>query len=538
MLDAAGTVRAANEAASRLWQTAAADLIGQPVVALFAFEVTSNDPGWRESQWEVLIATSLGRPLALDAQPFEPVPAIPIRIELETACGPDAAYFARVTKITAPSPVASASSDSTSSASVSTPATSTSAPSSFSSSSTNEGPAVLAARGPLGFFDVDVLTGRVVTSPAWKKILGYDESDVIETHAAWRELIHPDDTAALPDRVGKPSLTGARDFSVEIRLRHRLGHYVWVQSSGVQLFGADRALQRVLGVNLDITERKEAEELGFASEDRLERLADSGEVAVFDLDFTTSAYWCSSAFADLAGTDSPDSVPAALLKLLPQSATDKGLAPFLAETSPGSPFFTQAITLHTADGDKPALLAAHRQWSRKRDLVRVVGLLLPLPAGTGDGLIPGALLPGMLDTLGEAVLLTDARAQVVYLNQKASRLTGYSLAEARTQKLNDVLKLVRREDGRPDDTAVDLVLAAEEQPRLYAEHAVVSISGDTPPMPIMWTTRQVRAPGEGGPTGIIVVFRDPQEMNLTPEEIVRANRFDHNRTPHRTTRSP
>lgn len=527
VLDATGTVRAANDAAGRLWQTAPADLAGQPVVTLFAFEITSTDPAWRESQWEVLIATSLGRPLTLQAQPFEPVAALDIRIELQPAHGPDVAYFARIELAGTPSAPTSASSSAAQSAAPASVSRNSSAP--FASSQfPTDGPALLAGRGAVGFFDLDILQGRVVTSPAWKKMLGYAADEMPDTHETWRGLIHPDDTAALPDRASKAPLTGSRDFSVEIRLRHRLGHYIWVQSSGVQLFGAERTLQRVIGVNLDITERKEAEQLGFASEDRLERLADAGSLAVFDLDFATATHWSSIAFSNLVGNDhnAPDSVTDALLQLLPEAASEQGLHGYFSSSAPAKTFFTQTITVRSADGDRPALLGAHRQWSRKHDLLRVVGFILPLPPGTSDGPIPSTLIPGALDTLGEGVVVTDARAQVVYLNGKAEKLTGYTLAQARRMKLGEVFKLIRREDGRPDDTAVDLVLAAEEQPRLYAEHAIVSNFGGTPPAPIVWTVRQIRADEEGGATGIVVVFRDPQEMTLTPEEIIRANRFD------------
>ncbi len=512
VLDATGTIRAANDAAGRLWQTAPDDLNGQLVVSLFAFEVTSNDPGWRESQWEVLVATSLGRSLKLQAQPFEPVPAVDVRIELQAAHGAETAYFARVhLDLSSAAPAAS---------SATTDLIAPNAPK-------DDGLTLLVARSALGFFDLNLASGRVVTSPAWKKMLGYAADELPDTHEAWRGLIHPDDTAALPDRAGKPPLTGSRDFSVEIRLRHRLGHYVWVHSSGVQLFGSDRTLQRVLGVNLDITERKEAEELGFASEERLERLADSGRLAAFDLDFVTAQSWFSGALHELIGTDDAEPSLDTLLSALPANVADQGLVAFLSATAPGDEFFTQALTIRAADGrELPAVIGAHRQWSRKRELHRAVGFILPLPPGTGGGPVSSALFPGVLDALGEAVIVTDARAQIVYLNGKASRLTGWSLAEARNLKLGDVFKLVRRADGRSDESAVDLVLAAEEQPRLYAEHALVSNAAEAKPAAIIWTTRQVRAPEEGGPAGIVVVFRDPQEMTLTPEEIVRANRFD------------
>ncbi|MET0263797.1 MAG: PAS domain-containing protein, partial [Rariglobus sp.] len=204
VLDKSGVVRAANDSAGRLWQTKPEALTGQLVVSLFAFEVTSNEPGWRESQWEVLIATSLGRPLTLQAQPFEPVPALDVRIELQAAHGPEAAYFARIGIPTTPAPVVAHAATSPKAEPVSSPsatpavAASTTASQPSPGDSSEQGPALLAARGPLGFFDLDLTTGHVATSPAWKKMLGYGPAELADSHDAWRSLIHPEDTDALP----------------------------------------------------------------------------------------------------------------------------------------------------------------------------------------------------------------------------------------------------------------------------------------------------------------------------------------------------
>jgi two-component system, cell cycle sensor histidine kinase and response regulator CckA len=514
VLDASGIVRSANDAAGRLWQTPPASLAGQLAVSLFAFEVVSNDPGWRESQWEVLIATALGRPLRLQAQPFEPESPVEVFIELQSAHGPDAAFFARIT----PRVESAAGTPAVVPTTPSAPSPAPSVP------SPDNAPSLLAARGSLGFFDIDFTNGRTVTSPAWKRMLGYMPGELADTYDAWRELIHPDDTAALPDHVGKPPAGNCRDFSVEFRLRHHAGHYVWVQSSGIQLFNADHTLARVIGVNLDITERKESEEIGFASEDRLGRLGDEGALALFDFDFITGQNWFSSSWKNLLGAGEEPSIEA-FLDALPPTDAELGAAGFLTQTATGEPFFMRPLVLRSGDGEKAVVLGAHRQWSRKRELLRAVGFVLSLPAGTGGGPIPPALMSGLLDTLGEAVIVTDARAQILHLNEKASRLTGYALDATRQLKLGDVFKLVRRNDGVADDTAIDLVLAAEEEPRLYAEHALVSTEEGKAPTPVIWTTRQIWAP-EGGSAGIIVVFRDPQEMTLTPEEIIRANRFD------------
>ena len=44
-------------------------------------------------------------------------------------------------------------------------------------------------------------------------------------------------------------------------------------------------------------------------------------------------------------------------------------------------------------------------------------------------------------------------------------------------------------------------------------------------MPIVWTARATFGP-DAKPRGIVIVFRNPDEMSLTPEELIKANRFE------------
>jgi len=504
-LDASGRVRTSNDAAGYLWQTDPASLIDIPIVNLFAFDVTSSDEGWQEAQWEALLAIAVTSPSPLQARTFGSS-FIDVLLRIYPAHGDQTSYFAEIRQ----APLTTAD-----------PAIPPAAPTATSQS----GPELLVALSSLGFFDVDFRTGRADYSPGWKRLLGHADSDLAKTYDAWLQLIHPEDTAAAPDRVGKHVGVGAHNFSVEFRMRHQLGHYVWIQCIGTRLIGSAGGLERVLGVALDITERKELEEQSFANEDRLQRLSEDGRLALFDLDFTTQIHWFSPACGPLLGDEAEETSLKTLLQSLPESAEEEGVGAFFSAPTPGESFFSQVLKLRRPDGEAiPVVLGAHRQWSRRRELVRVVGFILPLPPGGEGGLMPAGMMAPMLGAIGEGVLVTDAHSRIVYLNQKAEQLTGWALADAGKFKLGDVFKLVRQEDGKADDTAVDLVLALEESPRLYAEHALVSAAGKVP-APIIWTARQ-GWDHQGKPSGIVVVFRNPQEMSLSPEEIVRANRFE------------
>ena len=113
-----------------------------------------------------------------------------------------------------------------------------------------------------GLWDFDTANNRVYLSPRWKSMLGYDETEV--GHAPdWRTLVHSDDMsrvqAAIRDHVaGKTPL-----FESLHRMRHASGEWRWVISRAKARVDDKGRLLRLVGVELDITERKLYEEALF-----------------------------------------------------------------------------------------------------------------------------------------------------------------------------------------------------------------------------------------------------------------------------------
>jgi diguanylate cyclase (GGDEF)-like protein/PAS domain S-box-containing protein len=113
-----------------------------------------------------------------------------------------------------------------------------------------------------GLWDFDTLNNRVYLSPRWKAMLGYDEADVGQA-PDWRTLVHSDDMsrvqAAIRDHVaGKTPI-----FESLHRMRHATGEWRWVISRAKAKVDEKGRLLRLVGVELDITERKLYEEALF-----------------------------------------------------------------------------------------------------------------------------------------------------------------------------------------------------------------------------------------------------------------------------------
>jgi diguanylate cyclase (GGDEF)-like protein/PAS domain S-box-containing protein len=111
-------------------------------------------------------------------------------------------------------------------------------------------------------WDTDLRTGRVYLSEAWLRIIGGAEGDTVTTLPELLALVHPDDQPAVR-RTAVETLKGARPaYGVEHRVRAANGQWHWVLSRG-RVTERDpetgRAL-RMIGTNVDITERKRIEE--------------------------------------------------------------------------------------------------------------------------------------------------------------------------------------------------------------------------------------------------------------------------------------
>ena len=112
-----------------------------------------------------------------------------------------------------------------------------------------------------GTWEWHIPSGRNFLNDRWAEMIGYtlEELEPV-TIDTWTRFLHPDDVKTSGDLLQR-HFSGELDFyEVEIRMRHRDGHWIWVQDRGqVTSREADGSPGWMYGTHRDITERKEAE---------------------------------------------------------------------------------------------------------------------------------------------------------------------------------------------------------------------------------------------------------------------------------------
>lgn len=124
----------------------------------------------------------------------------------------------------------------------------------------------------LGLWDWNVQEDVVYYSPEWKQQLGYGEHELSKSFDELKDRLHPDDRDRIVTSLQAYLQTPWPDYQTEMRLRHRDGTYRWMLVRATLLVGDSGRPYHVLGSQIDITERKQAEQALRQSEERF-RLA-------------------------------------------------------------------------------------------------------------------------------------------------------------------------------------------------------------------------------------------------------------------------
>jgi diguanylate cyclase (GGDEF)-like protein/PAS domain S-box-containing protein len=113
-----------------------------------------------------------------------------------------------------------------------------------------------------GLWDLDLATSTVQLSARWKSMLGYAETD-LAPNTGWLSLVHPDDLDRVETSL-RDHLSGKEPIYESVhRLRHHDEEWVWVVSRAkASLDQAGRA-RRLVGIDVDATERKRYESVLF-----------------------------------------------------------------------------------------------------------------------------------------------------------------------------------------------------------------------------------------------------------------------------------
>ncbi|WP_321401598.1 PAS domain S-box protein [Maridesulfovibrio sp.] len=131
-------------------------------------------------------------------------------------------------------------------------------------------------------------------------------------------------------------------------------------------------------------------------------------------------------------------------------------------------------------------------------------------------------LKTLFNSIGDAVIATDAQGRVTRMNPVAEQLTGWAIADAKGLDLTQVFKIINSVTQHPCANPVDKVLKSRSVVGLANHTTLVSLQGDE------YQIADSAAPvfdEDGEVAGTVLVFRDVSEEYLRREELRRLRNY-------------
>ena len=145
----------------------------------------------------------------------------------------------------------------------------------------------------LGAWDWSIPTNKVIYDKRWYKMVGYEHLELDFSTPIFEKLLHPDDLASTLVALEAHLKSKADSYDIEFRMLHKAGQAIWINSIGkVMERDADGSPIRMIGMHMDISERKAAEVAIEARDDVVKRIAQLAKVGGWSLDLITNElYW-------------------------------------------------------------------------------------------------------------------------------------------------------------------------------------------------------------------------------------------------------
>jgi two-component system, cell cycle sensor histidine kinase and response regulator CckA len=143
-----------------------------------------------------------------------------------------------------------------------------------------------------GTWEWNVQTGQTIFNERWAEIIGYTLDEISPTSIeTWIKFVHPEDLEAGTMALEKHFAKETDHYDIECRMKHKSGQWIWVLDRGkVITWTADGKPEWMYGTHLDITERKQAEEVLRISEEKYRLLFEHAPTGIYEVDFTTGKF--------------------------------------------------------------------------------------------------------------------------------------------------------------------------------------------------------------------------------------------------------
>lgn len=363
-------------------------------------------------------------------------------------------------------------------------------------------------------------TNELTINDRWAEMVGYSKEELspisIDT---WNKLAHPDDLEKSSQELDKLFHDEIDFYRVEVRMKHKEGHFVWILDSG-RIVERDQEGKPLIaaGTHIDITEYKEIQRKCQENEQFLTEIIENTKDIIYRLDLDGGFTYLSKGWQ----TELGQSVKKALYHSFKNYVHPDDLHMLeqffdgINETQ--SRQSISGYRLKHIDGSWRYYETNASPIKQNNIVIGYAGVATDI---TDKIIIKEALVEeknhfeATIMSVGDGVIVTDNQGIITKINDKAQNLTGYSEDESLGKNLHEIFKVTRNEENAKLEDIVTHIVHTKKAMEIHNITLINKLGKtlqiDDSAAPIINLDNEV--------TGVVIVFRDVTKDVLRNKQI-------------------
>jgi len=303
--------------------------------------------------------------------------------------------------------------------------------------------------GRIGGWDVDIQSGRRFWFGRTHELMAVPRDHKPDVDGAW-ERVYPEDRERLRTALEYARLNHKR-FEEEFRVQSPDGSIRWLRSQGQYFYAPSGEPKRMLGVSVDITNRKRAEEKLAEREQRLQLAIKAGKMFAYEWDVATDKMMRSGEHRGVLGYEPPLTRSEILPRVHPD---DIHIFNEAAQRTPESPDVQVTYRLLRPDGTLSWIENTGRAYFDDNGrMVRMLGMIADVTERKAAE-EARSRLAAIVECSEDAIVSQNLNGMITSWNLGAEKIFGYTEAEAIGQPITILIPATQQEEEQRNQDAV------------------------------------------------------------------------------------
>jgi PAS domain S-box-containing protein len=371
----------------------------------------------------------------------------------------------------------------------------------------------LTSKAPAGIFQTDTEGACNYVNKRWLEYAGLSYEEAMGY--GWADTIHPDDKDRILVEWQKYMLSEENEIETEFRFLHKNKKVTWVSVKTVGTYDAQNKLYGYIGMALDTTDRKEAEEKLIKSEQLFRRLSSNAPVAIFQTDQNGSCNYVNQEWMKYSGLTFNEALDSGWRNAIHPEDRDYVMVEWEKSVAKKQEFILDYRFLDKKG--KSTYLSAKTTglYDSDNQLYGYVGMLVDITERkeAEEQIISSRqYLNNIINTIGDPVFVKDDKSQFILVNDAFCTNLDLPRSAIIGNKLTDNFSSEVEKKVLKNDKAV-LLTGVES-----ISEETISLSNKSDDIKIL-SSKKTRFIDSNGDKYIIGVIRDLTESKKADEEI-------------------